>query len=143
MYYYIDDIVLRLRIIEAKDLASKKLEKNIDPYVLVMIDNEKKASTSTKYGTANPFWGEDYFFEFVSTFLFFLFFSFLFFSFLFFSFLFFSFLFFSFLFFKYQINFKSINNSDIGENCKLLKIVISNQHKSYAKDPRYGEKHFF
>jgi len=86
---------LRVRLVEAKDLGgvkpSKKAEKQFDPYCIILIDNEKKATTTTKLATYNPFWGEDYFFD------------------------------------------------DIGNSCKVLKVVINNQNKVSHRDPRHGQ----
>jgi len=57
----------RVRLNEAKNLAgekpSKKVEKTFDPYCVILIDSERKATTSTKPSTTNPFWGEEFFFE--------------------------------------------------------------------------------
>ena len=59
--------LFRVRLNEAKNLAgekpTKKIEKTFDPYCVVLIDAERKATTSTKPSTTNPFWGEEFFFE--------------------------------------------------------------------------------
>jgi hypothetical protein len=57
-----------VRVTEAKDLdVGMQLLVKSDLYVVVMFDNVRMAKTIPKTAVASPFWGEDFFFEFVSS----------------------------------------------------------------------------
>uniref|UniRef100_V9KFI4 Ras GTPase-activating protein 4-like protein n=1 Tax=Callorhinchus milii TaxID=7868 RepID=V9KFI4_CALMI len=51
---------LFIRIVEGKNLPSKDLTGQSDPYCIVRIDNETIIRTATIWKSLSPFWGEEY-----------------------------------------------------------------------------------
>jgi len=55
---------LSVSILEARELATVDKRKNIEPYVVVLLNDIKKAKTSVKTGS-DPFWREEFKFKYV------------------------------------------------------------------------------
>lgn len=59
---------LRVRLIDGKNVGGpKKKDHSRDPYCVLLVDQVQRGSSSTKLANTDPFWGEEFFFEYASS----------------------------------------------------------------------------